>query len=205
MTSSQFLTSEHHPTRREVSTPSLQVTVQSGHEAGSPHAAEVVPPGAEGAPQFLTGSWGKQAGGMTQPGTRSPDSPPFSNVVKGSTRWTVIRPQVSVFPRADTCPQRRLIHPTLTSSPPWTLQEQECPLPQAAHPLSIWGLLESSSVEILPPCNPGTLQEPRKGEVLGPGPRNRPPPRLIPLGASLSLYPAISSLLPGALRRRGQL
>ena len=45
MTSCQFLTlSEHHPDRREVSTPGLQITMKSGHEAGSPHAAEVVPP-----------------------------------------------------------------------------------------------------------------------------------------------------------------
>lgn len=135
-------------------------------------------------PQFLRGSWGKQAGGMTQPGTRSPDSPLFSNVVKGSTRWTVIRPQVSVFPRADTCPQRRLIHPTRTSSPPWTLQEQECPLPQAAHPLSIWGLLESSSVETLPPCNPGTFQEPRRlmGKFWGQDPGTDPHPGSSPWG-----------------------
>lgn len=45
VTSSQVLTlSEHHPDRREVSTPSLQITVKSGPEAGSTRAAEVVPP-----------------------------------------------------------------------------------------------------------------------------------------------------------------
>lgn len=55
---------------------------------------------------------------MTQPQTCSPDIAPFSNVVKGSTRWTRIRPQVTVSPGAGTCPHRRLIHSHPNIQPP---------------------------------------------------------------------------------------
>lgn len=128
---------------------------------------------------------------MTQPETCSPDISPFSNVVKGSTRWTRIKPQVTVSPGAGTCPHRRLIHSHPNIQPPLDPAGTGVSPPphQAAHPLSIWGLLESSSVENLPPCNPGTFQEPRKSmeKFWGQDPGTNPRPGSSPGGQPLSV------------------
>ena len=138
---------------------------------------------------------------MTQPGTCSPDISPFSNMVKGSTRWTRIRPQVSVSPGAGTCPHRRLIHSHPNIQPPLgpcrNRSPPHPPSPQAALALSIWGLLESS-VENLPPCNPGTFQEPRRptGKFWGQDPGTDPPPPAHPLGGRPLSVPCF--LLPSA-------